>query len=1046
MNAHLFSKTISKKMTKKVINKAIKKTKISAALVLASQLGFAHAVEPVFLNNAIHQDELIPYARHDSAGDATPVGDASKAAAYQQAMVIDSKNTVYSAYMDKVDGRAYVLKLVNNRWVAAASTDVDTDALTIGEVSTTELLAKDQSDTLVNKNTSMALAISANDEPHLAYVASDGSIKVHKLILDEDGNGTSWQALPAITTIGKPQYLRFELTAEGTPYILYGIANTKFADLTLVKLVEGVWVVQGDRPVTKVKVKTNFVEAGFDLSPTGTPYLAFDNDTFGLDIDKIYVQKLEKVGENLIWTTVGSRKLTTNEGVGNVRSVEMTVAPDGVPYLLTGSHLEHLYLSVTKFTGADNENDDWEFIGKAINFPFQTAETKSIMPDTKIKIDSKGTPYVIYQDINSSPRRVRVLRLEELLVDNELTNVWQEMNITLESLTSTGKTTNLPHRYNDVLFDSNDRPYVIYQDVGGNSKSRVLRAGVENNTEAMTFSVLEGFRDAGKFDVEIPGEGNVFDDVTLTLSGRDKDAFDLTELQQGKLKLTSDADFETPSYSFNVKATNELDESTEEIPVKVFFQPSTDLDVIAARPFSYSVFNCETPCIVDANEGEEIFFEAIKSKIDHFELSGDLPEGISFNLELGDGTETPEGEEPVKEGFSGIVSFNADIIFDDSLPTAYPITITAIPVEGALDGNKLPAQPTSIELVINVNNVAMDIDVADYDGTLPENTEYSNAPTSAIAFSHFSFEGVPSWLQEDGLTGELTGTPNYTEAGTYDGKVTAHGFDDELVEYPFSIVVEQVDLALDDLPEQEPLTHDENEAFSFIPAATAAHHFTIANKPEWAVFDDNFGDVTGKPSFTDEGEYSFTITAYGYDDEKPLSTTLSVTVEHVNAPPTIEFIPSIETIAGEPVTIDVMSYVSDVDSEEYGDKVSFKIESGRYQCDGLGEFEQGDDPSIITCDGFGVLEQVANGFIYTPSLEDKDQVTITFQVTDDNSDDVSDDSDDSGPAVSTGTFGINVKFLENKSFEQSSSAGSFGGSLLALFSMLFGMRSFKRKA
>ncbi|MFQ3313809.1 MAG: hypothetical protein ACI8SC_003030, partial [Colwellia sp.] len=940
------------------------------------------------------------------------------------------------AYMDKVDGKAYVLKLRNNRWVAAASVDVDGESLTIGDVSSTELLAKNQSDTLVNKNTSMALAISTNDQPHLAYVASDGSIKLHKLILDEEGNGSRWQDLPSIITGGKPQYLRFELTAEGTPYILYGIANTKFADLTLVKLVANTWVVQGDRLVTKAKVKTNFVEASFDLSPTGIPYLAFDNDTFGLDIDKIYVQKLDATENGDVWTTVGSRKLTsTTEGVGNVRSVEIAVSPDGVPYLLTGSHLQHLYLSVTKFTGADNENDDWEFVGKAINFPFQTVEGQAIMPDTKIKIDSKGMPYVIYQDSNSSPRRVRVLRLEQLLIDNELQGVWQEMNITLESLTSTGKTTNLLHRYNDVLFDSHDRAYIIYQDVGGNSKSRVLRAAVENNTEVMTFSVLEGERDGGKFDIEMPGEGNIFDNVTLTLSGRDKDAFDLTALQQGKLTLTSDAYFEIPSYSFDVQATSNLDESSEEIPVQVFFQPSTDLGVIAARPFSYSVFNCATPCVVDANEGEGIFFEAIKSKIDHFELSGDLPEGIIFNLELGNGT-PPDGEESVKEGFTGIVSFNAAKGLPDSLVTVYPITITAIPVEGALDANGVLAQPTAIDLVINVTNVAMDIEVADYSDTLRENTEYSNTPISAIAFSHFSFENIPVWAQENGLTGEITGTPNYTQAGTYDGKVIAHGFDGELVEYPFIINVDNVLLALE--TDQELIIHNENQSFIFTPAAIAAHHFTIKNKPDWAIFDDILGVVTGKPSFSDQGEYNFMVTAYGFDNEIPLSTTLHITVEQMNAPPTIEFIPSLETIAGEPVTIDVMKYVSDVDSEEYGDKTTFIIESGRYQCDGLAAFEQ-EGVAVITCDGFGVLEQVANGFIYTPSLEDKPQVTISFQVTDDN-------SDESGPGLSTGTFGIDVKFLENKSFEQSSSAGSLGSSLLAFFSVLFGMRSFLRKA
>ncbi|MFQ3312472.1 MAG: hypothetical protein ACI8SC_001654, partial [Colwellia sp.] len=94
MNTHLFTKTIAKKMTKEIINKTLNKIKIAATLMLASQLNFAYAVAPVFLNNAVQQDELIPYARHASADDTSPIGDASKVVAYQQAMVIDSKDTV----------------------------------------------------------------------------------------------------------------------------------------------------------------------------------------------------------------------------------------------------------------------------------------------------------------------------------------------------------------------------------------------------------------------------------------------------------------------------------------------------------------------------------------------------------------------------------------------------------------------------------------------------------------------------------------------------------------------------------------------------------------------------------------------------------------------------------------------------------------------------------------------------------------------------------------------------------------------------------------
>ncbi|WOH38127.1 hypothetical protein RI844_02515 [Thalassotalea fonticola] len=1013
MNAHLFNKT----------------TKIATVLFLVSQLGLATAAEPVFLNNAVQLEDLVPVGKHINAEIEDGLGAPSIAAAIQQAMVIDSNNTVYSAYMDKADNKAYVTKLVNNQWLAASPVDVDGDAETVGDVSEQEMTAKEQTAQLFLKNRSLGLAISSNDEPHIAYPTVDGQIMVKKLVLDVNGDATSWESLPSISATGV-QYLRLALDSKNAPYVLYGSSVNNLAQLTLVKLEGDSWVVQGNsgdqaRETTKVMVQNNVIEAGFALADD-VPYIAFDSNQAGLTKNQLYVQKLQ----NDAWVTVGSRNI--HKDVGNIRAVEMTVSNDNVPYVLTESFSHRM--AVVKFTGETLE-DDWTSIGRGINQNFQTQSFSSIPVDIQIKVDASGTPYIVYQDINSRPEsRIRVLRLQPALVDGVLQDIWQEMDISAASLTSADTTTH-SHRYNNVVFDKYARPYVVYQDggTGHDSKSRVLRASVANNSAAMTFSVLENTRFAGQFDLETAELGNVFDDITLSLSGRDKDAFDSAALTQGQLLLKAEAgaQFTVPSYALNVTATNSLNETSGEIPVIVNFIPSEDEDVINARPFAFEVFQCATPCDLTLNEGEEIFFEAIKSKISHFELSGELPEGAKFNL-----------EDP-SVGFTGNTSYKSAGV--------YPITITAFPVDSESD-----QAPIELSLVIIVENVAMAVEVADYSIIQNEMVDYINAPTVDAAVESFSITGKPGWVGDEGfngLNGELKGTPSFEDAGEYTGIVSAHGFDGELIEYPFSIIVEQVNLELRDeaeqyLPVAENGPHFENVLFEYAPDVTAAKYFTISGKPGWAVFSPVLGDVTGKPDYTDSGEYSFTITAFGFDNEEPQVTTVNLTVTHTNAPPTIAAVPSLTTIVdiptmtsdyGTPVSIDVMPYISDVDSAEYGDVARLVRDADAEQ------LEEGVLP--YSHDGSGILEQVANGFIYTPKLGDPEIVTVTFHATDDSTKAVKVNGVIEDKLVITSqSFGIKVQVVKKEYFEQSSSGGSWGWLLFGLISILFGARAAKRNS
>ncbi|WP_019026047.1 putative Ig domain-containing protein [Colwellia piezophila] len=1083
----------------------LKRTKIAAALLLALPVSFVtslatnhvNAKEAVFLNNSIQQDELVNagkiITKDNNDDDVITLGVSSTAKAIKQAIVLDANNVVYSAYISDDDDKAYVMKLVDNVWVSANPEN------TTGAVSTVELLAKkDEKNATIVKNSSLALAMGTNNEPHLAYVDENGAVVIEKLAIDENGMATSWQQV-AKTDGVSAQFLRFKLDSNNNPYVLYGAGGGSTANVTLVKydIAGSTWSTIGDRAITSVKSKGSVAQASFALNSADVPYLAFNNGTLGLDNNKVYVQKLV----DDIWTTVGTRtSLATNSGVGqSIRALEFTVSKDDVPYVLAESFATRL--SVAKFT-SDNNEDDWQVIGgQKINVPFQTGGFSSIPADIKINVDAQGTPYIVYQDINSRDalpkNRIRVLRLESLLIDGELTDVWQQMDIGDDIIVPTNS---YSHRYNDVVFDSYNRAYVTYQDVGGSSKTKVLRADVENNTnDEMLFTLDERSADTkylgglGRFDVETDSPVTLelvdYDDIQDDL--KTADLFEIDPVtHELRLKFIDDGRysngeddiqandgindnvgyFGVPSYRFKVKATNASGVSGE-LPVRVEFQEVEEFK--DSRPFEFKVFpTCpDTGCAININENEVIPFEAIKSKIDHFEVTGTLPDGVTGFDASGFITETEvDGEVQIQQGKVSYISGGTGQAENEV--TNYPLTLTAYPNDSAAGSD-----PISLDIVITVSDIEMnvvfngEIDAENpevevppltpaqaYSTILNEKVAYSVIPDTAIALRTFTIENKPEWMQPfDESTGELTGTPSYEQSGEYSGMITGHGFDGELVDYPFTITVEHVPLNLvpvfvndvfqdaylstETNEQDDPNTHNVNEnldisianittvaedkKYEFTPKGEAGKSFSIEGIPSWAVFDPDIGLVSGTPSYTDEGNYSFTITGYGFNGEAPESVTVDLTVEHTNAPPTIEHIENFTTEENKAISINLMAYVPAVDVD--GDTVFLVPDSVQIVADKDGEL------------GIGELTQTQNGFIYTPATGDRSLVIFEFAVSDTNGEIYYVKNKDL-PRV-----GINVQAYENQSIEQTSTGGSFGGALLAFFGLIFGARLSKRK-
>ena len=170
----------------------------------------------------------------------------------------------------------------------------------------------------------------------------------------------------------------------------------------------------------------------------------------------------------------------------------------------------------------------------------------------------------------------------------------------------------------------------------------------------------------------------------------------------------------------------------------------------------------------------------------------------------------------------------------------------------------------------------------------------------------FSVTGLPGWATFDTNSGQLTGTPQSTQAGTYSG-ITISTTDGQLTSSlaPFSISVTAANRTPTILGAPA-ATATAGQPYSFVPMASDPDgqrlSFSISGKPSWAVFDSTTGALTGAPSDTQVGTYSNIVISVSDGQAQASLSPFSITVDKAASGwASLSWVPPTENVDGTPI-------------------------------------------------------------------------------------------------------------------------------------------------
>ena len=168
----------------------------------------------------------------------------------------------------------------------------------------------------------------------------------------------------------------------------------------------------------------------------------------------------------------------------------------------------------------------------------------------------------------------------------------------------------------------------------------------------------------------------------------------------------------------------------------------------------------------------------------------------------------------------------------------------------------------------------------------------------------FGIANRPTWATFSSATGQLSGTPASSHAGTYssvvisvsDGKTST-------ALAPFAITVNAAANRAPTISGTPSTSVTAGQAYSFRPTAADADNntlgFSIQNRPTWATFSGSTGQLSGTPSATNVGTYSNIIISVSDGKASTALAPFSVTVANTaNRAPTISGTPSTSVNAG----------------------------------------------------------------------------------------------------------------------------------------------------
>ena len=181
-------------------------------------------------------------------------------------------------------------------------------------------------------------------------------------------------------------------------------------------------------------------------------------------------------------------------------------------------------------------------------------------------------------------------------------------------------------------------------------------------------------------------------------------------------------------------------------------------------------------------------------------------------------------------------------------------------------------------------------------GTPPASVDvaavYSFAPTAADPDGDtltFTAGNLPAWLTLNNQTGAISGTPQATDVGAYNGItiVVSDGAASATLG-PFSITVNAVTPpnTPPTISGTPPATVQANSPYAFTPTASDVDGdtltFSVQNLPPWATFNANSGALGGTPGDGDVNTYSGIVISVSDGASNASLDPFSITVEAVN--------------------------------------------------------------------------------------------------------------------------------------------------------------------
>jgi hypothetical protein len=149
--------------------------------------------------------------------------------------------------------------------------------------------------------------------------------------------------------------------------------------------------------------------------------------------------------------------------------------------------------------------------------------------------------------------------------------------------------------------------------------------------------------------------------------------------------------------------------------------------------------------------------------------------------------------------------------------------------------------------------------------SVAEGANYSFTPSASDPDGNtltFSISGRPAWAGFDTSTGQLSGTPQSGDAGTYAGiiiSVSDGEFTESMAEFSINVTQSTPVNSPPTIGGSPATSVGEGANYSFTPSASDPEGdvltFSITGKPAWASFDSSTGALTGAPSAADVGVY-----------------------------------------------------------------------------------------------------------------------------------------------------------------------------------------------